>query len=48
LIKTASELTEKGEKKSMKNLNIKKNPKYQPNNDKRNNGTKIQIKKESN
>jgi hypothetical protein len=35
-----SDLTEIGEKKSMKNPNIKKNPKYQPNNDKSNKGTK--------
>jgi hypothetical protein len=41
LIKSPSELTEKGVKKSMKNPNIKKNPKGQQNKDKSSNGTKV-------
>jgi hypothetical protein len=40
LIKSPSELTEIGVKKSMKNQNIKKNPKNQKNQDKSSNGTK--------
>ncbi len=40
LIKISSDLTEIGEKKSMKNPNIKKKPKGQQNKDKSNNRTK--------
>jgi hypothetical protein len=46
LIKSPSELTEKGVKKSMKNPNIKKDPKIQQNKNKSRNGTKRTNQKE--